>query len=136
MPQSTALDPQTLRTQHGVTLVAAAQEGHSRKRLAAGTYGFTGAPGEPDGGLYSKQIFLTFEVHKLKDSSIHLLGYVTPQEAEMVNTGLQTVDLNFYPNPHQAADTLIVLPWSRVRRALPVSRIDGNFMPTTIAPLA
>ena len=135
MPTSTALDPQAVRTQNGVTLVSSEHEGLSRKRLPAGTYGFTGAPGEADGGLYSKHIYLTFEVHKLKDSSIQLLGYVTPQEAEMVQTGLQTVDLNFYPVPYKAADTLLPLPWSRIRRAQPVSRIDGNFVPVTIAPL-
>lgn len=135
MSQTTALDPQALRTQHGVTLVPAAHEGLSRARVPTGSYGFTSAPGEPDGGLYTKQIFQSFEIHKLGDGSIHILGYVTAAEAEIFAKGMQTLDVHMYPSVRGASDTLISLPWSRIRRSLPVSRIDGNYLPVTIAPL-
>ncbi|MCX6593830.1 MAG: hypothetical protein NTZ56_20130 [Acidobacteria bacterium] len=135
MSQTTALDPQAIRTKNGLSPVPAASEGLSRNRVPNGTFGFTSAPGEPDGGLYSKQIFQSFEIHKLADGSIQILGYVTAQEAEMFHGGLQTLDVHMYPAVREAADTLISLPWARIRRSLPVSRIDGNYLPVTIAPL-
>lgn len=130
----TASDRETLRVRHEVKPLSAEDEGYSRGRLPNGVYGFSDSPAEKDGGFFSKGGYSVFEIHKLTDGSISILGFVTPQEAEMLNAGAQTVEFSLYPSANDKSTQLIAIPASRIVKAKPVSYIEVTHLPLIVGP--
>jgi hypothetical protein len=130
----TATDHETMRVRHEVTPMKPEDEGYSRGRLPNGVFGFTDSPAEKDGGFFSKGGYSVFEVHKLHDGSVSILGYVTPQEAELLNAGVQNVEFSLYPSPNENSGQLIAIPSGRIVKAKPVSYIDVTHLPLIVGP--
>ena len=115
---------EVLRALHQVRLIDPEQEGTSASRLPAGVYGFTYSPVNA-APLFREKKAQTFEVHKLPDDRVHLVGFITKEAAE-ASTSTEQMDLQVYPEAWEDAFTAVSIPESRIRRSQGPSRSDGN----------
>ena len=115
---------EVLRSLHQVRLVDEAQEGTPVTRLPSGLYGFTYSPLQSS-PLFRDKKAQSFEVHKLPDECVHLVGFVT-EEAARASGADEQLDLHLYPDPFETAFTAISIPASRILRSRGPSRSDGN----------
>ena len=126
MNETTGNDLEQLRAAHRVRLVQDAEEGFAADRQPNGVYGFTYAPAEAAVPLFLKKTWHSFEVHKLEDGELHLVGFVTGKEAELIRNGLQG-EVTLFPDPWEESKELVSVPMAR---ALPSkkgpSREGGN----------
>jgi hypothetical protein len=121
-----AAEREELRRRHDVSLVKGADVGEILKYLRGGMYGFTYAPQTLDCGLFEKPTYLVFEVHKLADNSIKLLGAVTPEMKAKIEASRELAEIEFYPEPYNTATELMVLPYEKLRHLKPPNRDEGN----------
>lgn len=117
---------ETFRLRHGVQLVQGADEGDILKYARGGIYGFTYAPQTLDCGLFTKNPYLSFEMHKLADNAIKLLIVVSPEMKEKIETATGLVEIEVYPDAYRSASELIALPWETVRHLKAPNRDEGN----------
>ncbi len=125
---SSSTDREKLRAERKLRLIASSEEGTSIDMTPEGVYGFTYSPGTEGVPLYLKHTFQSFEVHKLFNGSLHLLGYMTAAEAAAFASGKDAAELKLYPEPYEDAQTFVSLPQERVLKAKPASRELGNWM--------
>jgi len=114
-----------LRALHQVSLVDEEDEGANVARLSGGVYGFTYSPlqGCP---IFRKKSTQSFEVHKLSDDSVHLVGFVTEGEASKLSTSSEELGVRLYPEPREQAFRAASIPVSRIRSSSGPARSDGN----------
>jgi hypothetical protein len=115
-----------LRTRHGVRSVAGAEEGDVLKYAAGGICGFTYAPQTLDSGLFAKNPYLSFEMHKLADNSIKLIVCVTTAMKQKIESAADLAEIEFFPDAYAYAHDLIVLPYEKLSHIKPPSRDEGN----------
>lgn len=122
-----------MRATHRVVPVSKDDEGYSFKKIANSVYGFTYAPGNQDFGLFLKQPRQSYEVHKLADGTILILGYTTTEFAEKLkSTGAQ--DFQMYPEPREEYNVLVALPHDRIANAKALDRDDFNKFKASLRP--
>lgn len=121
-----AQEREALRRQHGVRLVQGADEGDILKYARGGIYGFTYAPQTLDCGLFAKNPYLSFEMHKLESNSIRLLAAVTPEMKQKIETSTDLVEIEFYPDAYRSAHELVCLPYENLRHLKAPNRDEGN----------
>ena len=121
-----AAERETLRLRHGVQLVQGVDEGDILKYAKGGIYGFTYAPQTMDCGLFTKNPYLSFEMHKLADNSIKLLVAVSPETKEKIETAAGLVEIEIYPDAYRNATELISIPYETVRHLKAPNRDEGN----------
>jgi hypothetical protein len=125
MPETAAADNEQLRSMRGLRLLESAEEGFAAEHLPNGVFGFTYSPSEAV-PLFMKKTWHSFEVHKLADGTLHLVGFVTAKEAIIAR---QTApgEITLFPDPWEDAKELVSVP---LVRALPSkkgpSREGGN----------
>lgn len=124
--EKVAAQRELLRVRHGVQVVQGADEGDILKYARGGVYGFTYAPQSLDCGLFTKNPYLSFEMHKLADNSIKLLVAVTPEMKEKIETAAGLVEIEIYPDAYRNASELIALPYEAVRHLKAPNRDEGN----------
>lgn len=114
--QNVADDPErsALRTKHQVRLITIEEEGYDLPRLPDGVYGFTGTLGRRDAPLFRRPITQSYEMHKLLDGTVMLLGYVSPEDAEKLATSKDVVTIRLFPDRQEKAPMLVNLPEHRV----------------------
>lgn len=134
--QHIALAPerQALRDANQLRIVTAQEEGTAIRHLPNGVYGFTGAPATNEIPLFIKPIFECFEIHKRADGEVVFIGYVTEEEKQLIEQGLEPVVADLYPEPHDDALKLVAIPGTRVDRRRPPTRDNGNSMKVDIGP--
>jgi hypothetical protein len=120
------------RVRNGVAAVAQEDEGAPLGQLPDGVFGFTYSPIDESTPLYATRTVQSFEVHKLTNGVVHLLGFLKPAEASKLTGTPEEFDLNLYPEPNGESTELVEVPLERIVRAKPLSRTDGNFMPLKI----
>jgi hypothetical protein len=123
-----------LRTKKQLKPVASQDEGAPLGVLPDLIYGFTYSPLNESTPLFAKRLVQTFEVHKLSDGLVHLLGFVKEDEAKAIFEGTTGLDVNLYPEPRDQSGRLVEIPLERIVKARPVSRSDGNYMPLHLDP--
>jgi hypothetical protein len=106
-------DLEQLRTDRGLRAVEAAGEGSVAAQQPNGIYGFTYAPGEATIPLFAKKTWHSFEVHKLKDGTLYLVGFVTPVEAELVRKA-GSGDVVLFPDVWENSTELVSVPLARI----------------------
>ena len=137
--QTQPLDPQVqaqieaIRACNRVANVAGELEGSPLASLPDHVYGFTYSPLNESTPLFATRSIQSFEVHRLAERTVRLLGFVKPAEAAALAKGDEDLDVQLYPEPHGDAASLVQVPLERILKARPVSRIDGNFMPLHLA---
>ena len=118
-----------VRTRNGVQPLAVADEGAPLAGLPDNIVGYTYSPVNESTPLYVQRTFQSFEVHKLTEGVVHVLGCLTPQDSELLQKSPEPVDIRLYPEPYGDAKVLVEISLERIIRAKPISRIDGNYMP-------
>jgi hypothetical protein len=115
-----------LREEHGVRPLTEDEEGTGIDQLPEGVYGFTCAVGQWDAPLFRKKIFLSYEMHKLRDGSPVLIGYVSPEDAERMRRREGRVTIHLFPDRQEEATHLVSVPLFRVRRHKQHSERTGH----------
>jgi hypothetical protein len=114
-----------LRQKHQVRLVNEQEEGSGVDRLPNGVYGYTYAPGVDQAPLFQQPKFQSFEVHKLADGAVAIVGYVSPEIAAKIE-GFEPLKFRLLPEPAGPASTAVALPIWRIGRQREYSARDGQ----------
>ncbi|MEZ5354650.1 MAG: hypothetical protein R2762_18610 [Bryobacteraceae bacterium] len=117
-----------IRARKNLSLIPVAMEGTAVGKLPEKVYGFTGSGAGELSPLFARRIYQGFELHKLSGGAIEVIGFLPEKDAVAVNAG-ESVDVNLYPEPYEEATHLVEIPLARIRRARPLSRAKGNYMP-------
>jgi len=96
-------------------------------RLPPGVYGFAYAPGQDEVPVFAGHSYHSFEIHKLTDGVLFLLGFVTPEEAQALEAGQPGAAVTLYPAPWEDSQVLVSVPANRmVAPNKLLRREDGN----------
>lgn len=114
------------RTKHAVTVIKGAEEGEVIKYMRGGLYGFTYAPQTLDGGLFEKNPYLSFEMHKLADKSVMLLAAVTPAVKQKIESAKEVCEIELFPDAYHAATEFVILPYESLNHLKQPNRDEGN----------
>ena len=133
MPTETK-EIEELRTKHQLRLVSDEEEGTGVDRLPGGVYGFTYSPTADNFPLFKKHEFNSYETHKLPDGSAILIGYLTKEEADTLDTTKEPAVIHLFPDPKEEATTLAILPMSRVVGSKEHSQREGKGLEIQVGP--
>jgi hypothetical protein len=122
-----------LRAELHLVPVSKQDEGVSWSRISNGVFGFTYTPANNDGGIFAKETYQSFELHKLSDGTLQIVGFTTPEGAEKVK-GPGSPDVEVYPAPSADHDVLVVIPQSRISAHKPLDKNDANKLKLTLRP--
>lgn len=130
-PVAAAADPsqqarEALRERNGVRLVRNAEVGESIRRLPGGVFGFTYAPTTLEAGLFTNRAYLCFEVHRRADESVAVAAFVTAETAERLAGATDAIEIEFFPEPYEAATTLVPLEFAGMTLMKQPNRMKGN----------
>src|SRR5687768_12565018 len=109
-------DQELLRVAHQVRLVSEPEEGNGVNALPGGTYGFTYSPGLPNAPLFAIRRYRSYETHKLPSGDIYIIGFATAEAARQVSTATAVMSLQIHAQPDGEYDTLVTIPYSRIRQ--------------------
>jgi hypothetical protein len=129
LPAEAEREFEAVRSRNGVKPVEIADEGAPLAGLPDSIYGYTYSPLNESTPLFQQRSYQAFEVHKLTEGIVHILGYVSPNDAVQMGANSQPVEIKLYPEPYGDAKKLVEVSLERIVRAKPVARSDGNYMP-------
>jgi hypothetical protein len=124
-----------LRAAHQVRLVSAEEEGTGVNLLPGGVYGYTYSPALDGAPLFASRAFRSYEVHKLPSGEITLIGFTTSDAARQLTTAPQDVTIQVQPHPEPDQDTLVEIPYSRIRAHRQYAAPNTHGFSATVAPL-
>lgn len=122
----------SIRNPRNLTLITDELEGVGLGALPDNIYGYSYSPVNESAPLFAKRTFQVFEVHKLERGEVHVLGFLTAKEAQLVKDGKEPLELRLYPEPRDESTTIVSIPLDRMVKARNVSRSDGNYMPIQV----
>lgn len=128
-------DQETLRTVHRVRLVADAEEGTGVNALPGGVYGFTYSPGLPNAPLFAVRRYRSFETHKLASGEVFIIGFVTREASGQMTASNADVPVQIQPEPEGGADTLVAVPYSRIRHHRQYAAPNQHGFAATLKPV-
>ena len=132
LPADVQKELQAARSRNGVKPLSIEDEGSTLAGLPDSVYGYTYSPVNESTPLFIQRTYQSFEIHKLTEGIVHVLGYMTADDAALAKGHSEPVDVKLYPEPYANATKLVEVSLERILRAKPVSRIDGNYMPITL----
>jgi len=122
-----------MRRRHGVRALSGEEEGTSIAKLPAGVYGFAYAPGQPEVPIFAKRDYHSFEVHKAADGTEYLIGFVTQNEASDLAVEREGAAIRLFPEPWEAAQSLVRVPAEKIVAPKRMPREAGNPFPFRMA---
>jgi hypothetical protein len=124
-----------LRAANRVVPVSKEDEGISWSKISNSVYGFTYTPGSSDGGFFMKPSRSSFEMHKLADGTLHIVGYTTTEFAEKLKSkGAQ--DIEVFPEVRDQYNVLVTIPHARLASSKPLDRDNFNQLKLSLKPIA
>ncbi len=114
-----------LREKNHLRLVTNEEEGTGVNRLPSGVYGFSYAPASKEAPLFCLKRLYNFEVQKLSDGAVHIVGYVDGETAQLVREGKNSITFRLHPDPSGDSVTLVSIPTWRITRSKEHSIRDG-----------
>jgi hypothetical protein len=127
-------DQELLRTAHQVGLVSAQQEGVGVGHLPGGLYGFTYSPGLPGAPLFAIRRYRSYEVHKLPSGDVFVIGFAKPDVARALSTASEEMTLQIHPQPEDGFETLVTIPYSRIRQHRQYAAPNQDGFTVTVRP--
>jgi hypothetical protein len=109
-------DQEALRVAHQVRLVTEAEEGTGLGALPGGVYGYSYSPGLPSAPLFAVRRYRSYEIHKLPGGDVFVIGFATGESARQLSTATAEVTLQIHPQVEGEYDTLVTIPYSRIRQ--------------------
>jgi hypothetical protein len=123
-----------LRSRHGLRPLRDEEEGLGLEQVPPGVYGFTYSPATEATPLFKERRFKNYEVHKLADGSVFLLGFVQPHERAALEARREPVTLRLKPDPAGESTHLVALPLAGIGRVREHSQRSGEGLELTIEP--
>ena len=127
-------DQESLRVAHGVQLVGDAEEGHGVDALPGGRYGFTYSPGLPNAPLFAVRRYRSYEIHKLPGGDTFIIGFATADAARQLSTATEETSVQIHPQPEGEFETLVTIPYSRIRRHRQYASPNDSGFNVTVRP--
>ena len=124
-----------LREAHRVRLVSEREEGTGLNKLPLSVYGFTYSPGIEEAPLFAKRSFRSYEAHKLASGDVTLVGFTSAESARQLTTSTEDISLQVQPMPEDGQDTLVEIPYSRIRRHKGYAAPNQHGFSVTVSPL-
>jgi hypothetical protein len=106
-------EQEALRALHGVRVVSSEEAGLGVNQLPSGVYGFTYSPALPSAPLFAERRYRSFEMHKVED--VHIVGFVSAEVAREMASATGDLTVHVQPHPLGTEDTLVEIPYSRIR---------------------
>jgi len=131
----TAAELAQFRAERKLRALTKPEEGSDVYHLPNGVFGFTYAPGLKEVPIYSVQHYHGFEIHKLENGQVHVVGFVTPEEKAQMDSAPQAVKIVIFPERWEASTALVSVADTRLQPAKKsVTREDGNPFRTLVFP--
>jgi len=127
-------DQEALRTAHQVRLVASQEEGTSVSALPRGVYGFTYSPGLPGAPLFAVRRYRSYETHKLPSGDVFVIGFAKKDVARALSTASEEMTLQIHPQPEGDFETLVTIPYSRIRQHRQYAAPNQDGFTVTVKP--
>ena len=131
-PIETALED--LRLHHQVRPLRVVEETCGLKKLPTGIYGFTLLPARMDAPVWKTNSHDLFEVHKMADGSILMVGFASPETAIAMETVREKVEVKLFASPTPEASVLVCIPLSHVMRGKQRRSRQDNVLELEIEP--
>jgi hypothetical protein len=109
-------DQEALRTSHKVRSVSPAEEGTGVNALPGGVYGFTYSPGLPNAPLFAERRFRSYEIHKLANGDVYIVGFADLETAAVLESTAAERTIHVQPDPDEKTNVLVTIPYSRIRQ--------------------
>jgi len=127
-------DLEELRMKHELRPVTTEEDGTGVDRLPPGVYGFTYSPGTVSAPLFRNRKSENYEIHKLKDGTVVVLGYVAEAEAKALARSGEPVALRVFPHLTDEAPSLVRVPAHRIRSRREHSQREGQGLELLVEP--
>src|SRR5688572_6553367 len=127
-------DEEALRVAHQVRLVSDGEEGTSVGNLPGGVYGFTYSPGLPGAPLFAVRRYRSYETHKLPGGDVFVIGFAKAPIARELSTAGNEMTLQIHPQPEGEYDTLVTIPYSRIRQHRQYAAPNQDGFTVTVTP--
>jgi hypothetical protein len=132
--QTATADQEALRHAHQVRSVSEAEEGNGVNALPGGVFGFTYSPGLLNAPLFAVRRYRTYEIHKLPGGDVFIIGFAKPEVARELSTATQEMTLQIHPQAEQGYDTLVTIPYSRIRQHRQYAAPNQDGFAVTVMP--
>ena len=119
------------RAKNEVQLIPVNLEGELISHLTSAYFGFTYSPAEHESGLFAKPSYLGYEVHRLKDGDVMILGYAAAGVAKAVEAG-EDISFDLYPVATSEAEAFVQVRRSQVTRSKALDRQHFNRLALTL----
>lgn len=123
-----------IRASHGLRPLTEEESGSGVDQLPNGVYGFTYSPALENFPLFRGRDLRSYEGHKLADGSVLLLGFLTAEEKNVLDTTSESAIIHLFPEPKGDATDLVIVPMSRVLDHVEYSQRSGKGLELTVAP--
>ena len=127
-------DQELLREAHQVRIVSDDEEGNGVSALPGGVYGFTYSPGLHNAPLFAVRRYRSYETHKLPGGDVFIVGFAKPDVARELSTASQEMTLQLHPQPEGEYQTLMTIPYSRIRHHRQYSAPNQDGFTVTVIP--
>jgi hypothetical protein len=127
-------DQELLRLAHQVRLVTENEEGNGVNVLPGGVFGFTYSPGLPNAPLFAVRRYRSYETHKLPSGDVFVIGFAKPQVAREISTAAEEMTLQIHPQPEGEYQTLVTIPYSRIRQHRQYASPNQDGFAVTVLP--
>jgi hypothetical protein len=127
-------DQEALRIAHQVRLVVDGEEGTGVNALSGGVYGFTYSPGLANAPLFAMPRYRSYETHKLPSGEVFVIGYAKGDVARLLSIASEEMTIQIHPQAEQDYDTLVTIPYSRIRRHRQYAAPNQEGFTVTVLP--
>ena len=127
-------DQELLREAHQVRIVTEAEEGNGVNALPGGVYGFTYSPGLPNAPLFAIRRYRTYETHRLPSGDVFVIGFAKADVARELSTAGQEMTLQIHPAPEAEYETLVTIPYARIRHHRQYAAPNQDGFTVTVRP--
>ena len=127
-------DQELLREAHQVRVVSSEEEGNGVSALPGGVYGFTYSPGLSNAPLFAIRRYRSYETHKLPSGDVFIVGFATADIARELSIATQEMTLQIHPQPENEYQTLVTIPYSRIRHHRQYAAPNQDGFTVTVQP--
>ena len=127
-------DQALLREAHQVRVVSEEEEGNGVNALPGGVYGFTYSPGLQSAPLFAIRRYRSYETHKLPSGDVFIVGFAKSDVARELSTASQEMTLQIHPQPEGEYQTLMTIPYSRIRHHRQYAAPNQDGFTVTVQP--
>ena len=128
------VDQEALRTLHRVRIVSGAEEGSGVDTLPGGVYGYTYSPGLVNSPLFAARRYRSYEIHKLGEGEVVLVTFAAADDAAQLRSAREDITIVVGPEPEEGRDTLVMIPYSRIRQHRQYAAPNQHGFTVTVRP--